>query len=94
MQNLFIQARQMKTQVQGNLLIKKISSANNSQLDALWAILKYRDMGILRKVLAMCEVLNLNAEDIVSNLPQDENGRIYDSRNRYLLSKALIEASK
>ncbi len=84
----------MKTQVQGNLLIKKISSANNSQLDALWAILKYRDMGILRKVLAMCEVLNLNAEDIVSNLPQDENGRIYDSRNRYLLSKALIEASK
>ena len=67
--------------------------ANNSQLDALWAILKYRDMGILRKVLAMCEVLNLDSEEIVSNLPQDENGRIFDSKNRYLLSKALMEAS-
>lgn len=83
----------IKTEVQGSLLIEGITQANNSQLDALWAILKYRDMGILRKVLAMCEVLNLNSEDIVSNLPQDENGRIYDSRNRYLLSKALEEAS-
>lgn len=83
----------METQVQGNLLIEKISLANNSQLDALWAILKYRDMGILRKVLAMCEVLNLDSEEIVSNLPQDENGRIFDSKNRYILSKALMEAS-
>jgi len=83
----------IKTEVQGNLLIEGITQANNSQLDALWAILKYRDMGILRKVLAMCEVLNLDSEKIVSNLPQDENGRIFDSKNRYLLSKALIEAS-
>ena len=47
----------MTTEVQGNLLITEISHANEAQLDALWAILKYRDMGILRKVLAMCEVL-------------------------------------
>ena len=40
-----------------NLLFKKISEANEHQMDALWAILKYRDMGILRKILAMCEVL-------------------------------------
>ena len=92
-ENLSLESNKMETQVQGNLLIEKISLANNSQLDALWAILKYRDMGILRKVLAMCEVLNLDSEEIVSNLPQDENGRIFDSKNRYLLSKALMEAS-
>lgn len=92
-ENLSLESNKMETQVQGNLLIEKISLANNSQLDALWAILKYRDMGILRKVLAMCEVLNLDSEEIVSNLPQDENGRIFDSKNRYLLSKALVEAS-
>lgn len=92
-ENLSLESNKMETQVQGNLLIEKISLANNSQLDALWAILKYRDMGILRKVLAMCEVLNLDSEEIVSNLPQDENGRIFDSKNRYILSKALMEAS-
>jgi len=84
----------MTTEVQGNLLIAEISYANEAQLDALWAILKYRDMGILRKVLAMCEVLNLDAEEIVAGLPQDKDGRIYDSKNRYLLSQALIEAGR
>ena len=84
----------MTTEVQGNLLIAEISYANEAQLDALWAILKYRDMGILRKVLAMCEVLSLDAEEIVAKLPQDKHGRIYDSKNRYLLSQALIEAGK
>ena len=52
-------------EVQGNLLIQAIGEANQAQLDALWAILKFRNMGILRKVLAMCEVLNLNSENIV-----------------------------
>lgn len=81
-------------EVQGNLLIQAIGEANQAQLDALWAILKFRNMGILRKVLAMCEVLNLNSEDIVKHFPQDENGRLFDSKSRYLLSKALIEANK
>jgi hypothetical protein len=75
----------------GNILFEKISEANQNQMDALWAILKFRDMGILRKILAMCEVLNLNSDDVISNLPQDENGRIYDSKNRFLLSRALIK---
>ena len=84
----------MSAEVQGNILINEISYANSAQLDALWAILKYRDMGILRKVLAMCEVLNLDEDEVVSLLPQDDSGRIYDSKNRHLLSQALIEASK
>jgi len=73
-----------------NILFSRIAQANESQMDALWAILKCRDIGILRKILAMCAVLNLDSEDVISNLPQDENGRIYDSKNRFLLSKALI----
>ena len=81
-------------EVQGNLLIQAIGEANQAQLDALWAILKFRNMGILRKVLAMCEVLNLNSEDIVKHFPQDENGRLFNSKSRYRISKALIEANK
>ena len=73
-----------------NLLFNKIGEANEYQMDALWAILKYRDMGILRKIFAMCEVLGIDKNEVVSNLPQDENGRIYDSKNRFLLSRALL----
>lgn len=76
-----------------NLLFVKIAEANVAQMDALWSILKNRDMGILRKINAMCEVLHLNQDEVVSNLPQDENGRIYDSKNRFLLSRALLKAS-
>lgn len=76
-----------------NLLFVKIGEANEHQMDALWAILKNREMGILRKILAMCEVLHINKDEVVSNLPQDENGRIFDSRNRFLLSRALLKAS-
>lgn len=76
-----------------NLLFIEMSKANEHQMDALWAILKNREMGILRKILAMCEVLHIDKDEVVSNLPQDENGRIYDSRNRFLLSKALLKAS-
>ena len=75
-----------------NLLFIKIKEANEHQMDALWAILKYRDMGILRKIQAMCAVLNLDQNEVISNLPQDENGRIYDSKNRFLLSRALLKA--
>jgi hypothetical protein len=77
-----------------NILFEGIAQANEHQMDALWAILKYRDMGILRKVCAMCEVLGLNKDEVISNLPQDENGRIYDSKNRFLLSRALLNKPK
>ena len=77
-----------------DILFEEIAQANEHQMDALWAILKYRDMGILRKIYAMCEVLDLDKEKVISSLPQDENGRIYDSKNRFLLSRALLNKPK
>lgn len=81
----------MNLEQEENLLFSTISEANTHQIDALWAILKYRDMGILRKILAMCEVLHLDKDEVVNQMPQDENGRIFDSHNRYLLSKVLMK---
>ena len=52
-----------------NMLFRKIGEANEHQMDALWAILKYRDMGILRKILAMCEVLGRVENDSWSRKP-------------------------
>ena len=52
-----------------NLLLKEIRVANFGQRDALWAILKYKNIGIFRKVSAMCAVFNLNFNEIKKLTP-------------------------
>lgn len=72
-------------------LQKTIKNCSDSQLDALWAILKYKQYGILRKVQAMCAVLNIEEGLITPELPQDENGWLIDSDTRYHIHDFLIE---
>ena len=40
-------------------LLEAFTNANEAQVDAVWGILKYKEIGIYRKVASMCEVLNL-----------------------------------
>jgi len=86
----------MKTKLTG---IKKKSSLNieeeihkadEVQVDSLWAILKYKDIGILRKLKCICSVLNISSSEILSSMPQDENGRFLDKPTRNLIHNALI----
>jgi hypothetical protein len=74
-------------------LAEEISQAEESQVDALWAILKYKEIGIYRKVACMCDVLNLDFERVLASLPQDEEGRILDYKTRHLIHDALVEIS-
>ena len=62
------------------------------QLDILWALLKYRNIGIYRKVACMCEVLGIEFEDIVEYLP-NENGRVLDKATRKLIHENLVQLS-
>jgi hypothetical protein len=75
------------------LLSGAISQAEESQVDALWAILKYKEIGIYRKVACMCDVLNLDFEPVLASLPQDDEGRILDYKTRHLIHDALVEIS-
>jgi hypothetical protein len=75
------------------LLTDAISSTNEVQIDAIWAILKYKEIGIYRKVSAICELLNLNTDSVVEQLPQDEEGRILDYKTRHLIHDSLIAVS-
>ena len=77
-----------------NLLLKEIRVANFGQRDALWAILKYKNIGIFRKVSAMCAVFNLNFNEIIDDMPQDDDGRIYDKKTRLIIHDALMEADE
>ena len=74
-------------------LLDSISEANEAQIDSVWAVLKYKEIGIYRKIACMCEVLDLDFDDAINGLPQDEEGRVLDYKTRHLIHDTLIEVS-
>lgn len=74
-------------------LLSAIGSATPEQIDTLWSILKYKEIGIYRKVKCMASVLGLNFEKIVTDLPKDDSGRILDYKTRHMIHDTLIENS-
>lgn len=83
----------MNTTTNNAVLLDKISQANEAQVDSIWAILKYKEIGIYRKIACICEVLNLDFQESLSDLPQDEEGRILDYNTRHLIHDTLIGVS-
>lgn len=75
-------------------ITKAIENANPAQVDCLWAILKYREIGILRKIKCMSELLHFNLDKACSELPVNENGYIVDFKTRHLIHDVLLEKSK
>lgn len=71
-------------------LITIVKNTNDVEADAIWAILRYKNIGILRKVMCICRVLNLEPQDVLETLPKDENGRFLDKPTRKLIHDALI----
>ena len=72
---------------------ESISKATTSKIDTLWAILKYKEIGIYRKVKCMSEVLAADFETLVAELPSDSSGRILDQRSRHAIHDVLIKYS-
>jgi len=58
----------------------------------LWAILKYKEIGIYRKVQCISDILNISLDEIMNELPQSE-GRLLDKQTRKIIHNALIERS-
>jgi len=83
-----------ETQTQTQIaLLSAISKATPEQIDTLWSILKYREIGIFRKIKCMSGLLGLNFEQIVNELPKDQAGRILDHKTRHLIHDTLIKHS-
>jgi hypothetical protein len=72
---------------------KAVSLADINVINGLWAILKYQDLGILKKILSMCRLLNLNEDEVIRDLPQNEDGRILDKPSRHVIHDILIKYS-
>ena len=60
-----------------NPLVAKLTNASETELDVAFALLKYKEIGIYRKIKGLCLAFGLNFEEVVKGLPQ-ENGRLLD----------------
>lgn len=76
------------------LLEKKVAKANAAQLDACWAILKYKEIGILRKLEAYAELFGLKSQKLVDEAPQSDDGRILDKKTRHAIHDFLLARSQ
>lgn len=89
---MFINAN-MNTLLTPTILFDAINHATDAQIDSAWAILKYKEIGIYRKIACLSELFKLDFKDVIKELPQDENGRILDHKTRHLIHDALIDVS-
>lgn len=71
-------------------VIDTIKNATFPQMDACWAVLKYREYGILRKATAIEVILGLDEGEISDFLPifneGNKKGRIKDYESRHILN--------
>ena len=72
---------------------ESINKASSSEIDTLWAILKYKEIGIYRKVKCMADILKADFEVLINELPSDTSGRILDQRSRHAIHDILIKYS-
>ena len=83
----------METTTTINSLTQAIAEADAVQVDASWAILKYKEIGIYRKVACLSSLFQLDFENTINELPQDDEGRILDYKTRHIIHEALISVS-
>jgi len=76
------------------IIAKAIQESGPAEIDFCWAILKYKEIGILRKIKALCSAFGLDLDKVVAEFPKDENGRVLDYESRHMIHDNLITASK
>ena len=70
-----------------------IGKCNATQIDTLWAILKYKEIGIYRKIKCMSEVMGIDFDEVTAELPKDDEGRILDHKSRHAVHDILLNYS-
>lgn len=75
-------------------LIDTIKQADEVEVDGMFATLKYRSMGILRKMRVFALILDLDEEIVLKEAPKDDSGRLIDYEARHTICDALVSRSK
>jgi len=76
-----------------NPLADKLSNASEIELDVAFALLKYKEIGIYRKIKGLCLAFGLNFDNVVKTLPQ-ENGRLLDRETRHYIHDFMLARAK
>ena len=76
-----------------NPLVNKLSNASEIELDVAFALLKYKEIGIYRKVKGLCLAFGLNFDEVIKGLPQ-ENGRLLDRETRHYIHDFMLARAK
>ena len=74
-------------------LANAIEEASPEQIDLCWAVLKYKEIGVFRKVKSLCSAFGLDFDEVVDELPQVD-GRVVDRETRHLIHETLIKVSQ
>lgn len=75
-------------------LLNAIQLAEIEEIDGLWAILKYKDIGIMRKLKSMSALLDIDDNKVIDEAPKDKDNRIIDFKTRNQIHKTLLQVSK
>jgi hypothetical protein len=76
-----------------SMLTNKFATATPEQIDTLWSLLRYQNLGILRKIKCMSSLFNLDSNEVIKEFPMDENQRVFDRKSRHLIHNELIKYS-
>lgn len=82
--------------------LKAVSNCDEVQLDLAFAALKYRELGILRKIRCFAFIFFAQKPDsfardeaeLIESMPATTDGRVLDKPSRTLVHDALIERVK
>lgn len=76
-------------------LLTAISESEDlAEIDSTWAILKYKSLGIFKKLKCLALIYCLEESDVLDEAPKDSNGRILDKETRTAIHDTLIKASQ
>lgn len=75
-------------------IIEAIKDADEVEIDATWAILKYQKIGILRKLKVLALIFDLDEEEVIAEASKDTEGRIFDHVTRHEIHDELIKISQ
>lgn len=75
-------------------LLAAIKESDEIELDTAWALLKYKTLGIMRKLKCFALIYCLDEAEVLAEAPKDSEGRILDKETRAIICESLLSVSK
>ena len=68
-----------------------ILNCDESQLDLAFAILKYKEIGIVRKIKCWAKIFDMDGNELVDSFPKSIDNRVLDKTSRKIVHNYLME---